>query len=476
MPNEVELKSASRKLAADIQSVLDDTTLTAAEKGLRLDAMTAESERIGAELKVLDRGRALMSGIGTAEQDPDEAGDGPVFRSIGEEAAASEAYKQAVMAKAAGARFSFHTTVGLKTQGATNMMGESTSGTSAGSALSGYFLAGTAGPAILPTFLPGIVEQRFFPLTIADLFASGATDSPVISYLAETSWTNSSAATGEGATMPYSTDAIGRVQEQVGKVTNVHKMTDEMLQDAAQYVSFLNNRLTMGVQRQEEVQLLAGTGYPGVKGLLSRSAGFTTAQGQSNATDTSIAFPTAGTPGAGEASSTIATLTYNRTITGVNSDDLDSPSTHAYPDAHIIANACFQMLTDIRFNAFVEPDAFVMNPYDWQIVRLGRDKQGQYLGGSYFGADYGNAQNAGDTMWTKKVVVTPVIPQGYILGGAFKENGQVFRSKGITVEMVNTNGTDFEQGLVSTRATSRLALAVYRPGAFQLAKLVAAAT
>lgn len=476
MPNEVELKSASRKLEADIKGILDNPDLSASEKGSALDRMAAESERIGTELKNLEKGRALMQGVGSVEQDNPERVEGPVFRSIGEEAAASEAYREAVIAKRKDQRFSFSTEVGLKTQGATNMMGESTSGTSAGSALSGYFLAGTAGPSILPNFLPGIVEQRFFGLTIADLFASGATDSPVISYLAETSWTNSSAATGEGATMPYSTDAIGRVQEQVGKITNVHKMTDEMLQDAAQYVSFLNNRLVLGVQRQEEVQLLAGAGYPGVKGLLSRSAGFTTAQGQSNATDTSIAFPTSGTPGAGETSATIATLTYNRTITGVNSDDLDSPSTHAAPDAHIIANALFGMLTDIRFNAFCEPDAFVMNPYDWQTIRLGRDKQGQYLGGSYFGADYGQGQNAGETLWGKRVVVTPVIPTGYVLGGAFKENGQVFRSKGITVEMVNTNGTDFEQGLVSTRGTSRLALAVYRPGAFQLAKFVNAAT
>lgn len=477
MATEIELKTAARKLGADVQEVLNDSTLSASEKGAKLDNLQAESERIGAELKNLERARALMSGVGSTEkQDTPQADAGPVYRSLGEELVASDAYRYAVQQKGAGARFSTNATIGLKTQGATGMMGESTSGTTAGSALSGYFLAGTAGPAILPNFLPGIVEQRFFPLTIQDLFADGSTDSPVISYLKETAWTNNAAATGEGATMPYSTDAIARVQDQVGKVTNIHKITDEMLQDASQYVSFLNNRLVLGVQRQSEVQLLAGTGYPGVSGLLNRSSGFSVAQGQSSSTDSSIAFPASGTAGAGEASSTIGTLTYGRTITGVNSDDLDSPSTLAYPDAHIIANALFGMLTDIRFQAFCEPDAFIINPYDWQIIRLGRDKQGQYLGGSYFGADYGQPQNAGESLWGKKVVVTPVIPQGYILGGAFKENGQVFNSKGITVEMVNTNGTDFEQGLVSVRATARMALAVYRPQAFQLAKLVAAAT
>lgn len=465
MANEVELKAASRKLAADVQEVLNSTDMPVSEKGAKLDAMQAESERIGAELKVLERGRALMSGAGGA---PDQTQDSPrgagvQARSIGEMVVADPAYAQAVARK--GGRYSFLANIGEKTQGATNMMGESTSGTSAGSALSGYFLAGTAGPSILPNFLPGIVEQRFFPLTIADLFASGATDSPVISYLKETSWTNASAATGEGATMPYSTDAIARVQEQVGKVTNLHRITDEMLQDASQYVSFLNNRLVLGVQRQEEVQVLAGGGYPGVNGLLARSTGFTVAPGVS-AGGTAVgggglAFPASGTPGAGETSATVSAIAYGREAGVAN-----TPAT-----ALQIADGLFGAITDIRFNAFCEPDALIVNPYDWQTIRLGKDSQNQYLGGSFFGADYGQPQNAGESLWGKKAVVTPVIPQGYILVGSFKENGQLFRSKGITVEMVNTNGTDFEQGLVSVRATSRLALAVYRPAAFELVKL-----
>jgi HK97 family phage major capsid protein len=464
MATEIELKSAARSLGEQIQGVINDAEMSVSEKGAKLDKLQEESERIGAELKNLERARSLMSGIGAAEDSHTEQGSaaGPVYRSLGEEALASEAYKMAVRSK--GGRYSYMTEVGMKTQGATNMMGESTSGTTAGSALSGYFLAGTAGPAILPNFLPGIVEQRFFPLTIADLFAAGATDSPVISYLKETAWTNSSAATGEGATMPYSTDAIARVQEQVGKVTNVHKITDEMLQDASQYVSFLNNRLVFGVQRQEEVQILAGSGYPGVNGLLARTSGFTVAPGVAaggTAITGGLAFPASGTAGAGESSSTVSTISYGR--------EAGTPNTPA--TALQIADGLFGAITDIRFTAFCEPDAFVVNPFDWQTIRLGKDNQNQYLGGSFFGADYGQPQNAGESLWGKKVVVTPVIPQGYILVGAFKENGQLFRSKGITVEMVNTNGTDFEQGLVSMRATSRLALAVYRPQAFELVKL-----
>lgn len=467
MATEVELKAAARRLGDEVKGVINDPDLSAADKGEKLDKMQAESERIGAELKNLERARALMSGVGASEDQQADAEKTPVFRSVGEEVLASKAYQDAISAKRADSKFQFHTFLdgaGMKTQGATGMMGESTSGTSAGSALSGYFLGGTAGPSILPNFLPGIVDLRFFPLTLADLFAQGSTDSPVISYLKETAWTNNSAATGEGATMPYSTDAIARVQEQVGKVTNMLKVTDEMLQDAAQYVSFLNNRLVLGVQRQEEVQLAAGSGYPGVNGLLNRTSSFTVAPGVSAggvAISGGLTFPASGTAGAGEIGATVSTITYGREAGTAN-----TPAT-----APQIADGLYGAITDIRFTAFAEPDAFVVNPFDWQTIRLGKDGQGQYLGGSFFGADYGNPQNAGESLWGKKVVVTPVIPQGYILVGSFKENGQVFRSKGLTVEMTNSNGTDFEQGMVSVRGTTRLALAIYRPQAFELVKL-----
>lgn len=470
MANEVELKAAARKLGEDVKSVMADEALTPAEKGERLDKMEAESKSIGDQLSNLNRARALMSGAGVAEDakaDAEAAAQAVQYRSIGEHMLNSTAYREVLDAKRADAKFQksvFLDGVGMKTQGATGMMGESTSGTAAGSALSGYFLAGTAGPAILPNFLPGIVDQRFFQLTIADLFSQGATDSPVISYLKETAWTNNSAATGEGATMSYSTDAIARVQEQVGKVTNMHKLTDEMLQDASQYVSFLNNRVLLGVQRQEEVQLLAGGGYPGVNGLMGRTASFTVAPGVAAggvAITGGLAFPASGTAGAGEINATVSTITYGREAGTAN-----TPAT-----ALQIADGLFGAITDIRFQAFCEPDALVVNPYDWQTIRLGKDLQNQYLGGSFFGADYGQPQNAGESLWGKKVVITPVIPQGYILVGSFQENSQLFRSKGITVEMTNTNGTDFEQGLVSVRASSRLALAVYRPQAFELVKL-----
>lgn len=466
MANEIELKGQAAQLAVEVKSVIGDTGLSASEKGAKLEKIQAESERIGAELKNVATSKALLAQFeGTASHESPEVHASNDFEQKSLEMRA-EYERNQVISKSRNGRVSHAFEVGVKAQGATNMMGEGATGTAVPTGSNqNYFLAGNAGPAILPNFLPGIVDLRFYGLTIASLFASGSTDSPIISYLQETSWTNNSAATAEGATKPYSTNTIGRVQEQVGKITNMHKLTDEMFQDASQYVSFLNNRLVTGVQRQEEVQVLAGNGYPGVNGLLNRTTSFTV--GSVIAPVTGVVVPTAATPGEGSASAAALSLTPGyviHTTTGVV-----APATAATA----IADGLFQVLTDLRTKAFIQPDAIVMNPAQWQVLRLAKDGQGQYLGGSFFGYDYGNGQaSPQETLWGLKVVVTPAIPVGYAVVGGFNECGQLFRKQGIVVESSNSNGTDFEQNLVSVRAESRLGLAIYRPAGFSLVQIL----
>ena len=455
MPTEIELKNAAKALQEEVKATLAADDLTAAQKSERLDKIEVDSRDIGAQLKVLAQGRSLLAGADALEDDREAGPQGKAFspHSIGDAVIANDIYAKARQIGSTGGQFSLSASFGTKAQGATNLMGENATGTTAGAAIgSNYFLGGNAGPTILPNFLPGIVEQRFYPLTIADLFASGQTDSPIISYVKETAWTNNAAATGEGTTKPYSTDTVARVQEQVGKVTNMHKITDEMLQDAPGFASFLSGRLIFGVQRQEEVQLLSGTGYPGVAGLLPRFAGFQ--RGVAGTGSDGVVAVANGT-----------NAVVGRKVAGTG-------TTGTAPTATQIAEGIFGAVTDIRWNAFVEPDAIALNPLDWQTIRLGKDAQGQYLGGSFFGADYGNPQNAGHSLWGLRVVVTPAVIQGQVLVGGFREAAQLFRRQGLTVEMTNSNGTDFEQNLVSVRAESRLALAVYRPGAFEAINLV----
>ena len=47
----------------------------------------------------------------------------------------------------------------------------------------------------------------------------------------------------------------------------------------------------------------------------------------------------------------------------------------------------------MRGSAFVEPDWIVMNPSDWQDIRLLTDTAGQFFGGGPFQGPYGNGTN-----------------------------------------------------------------------------------
>ncbi len=166
--------------------------------------------------------------------------------------------------------------LGLKAQGVAGLQGEYTSGTTApptGNLAQGvYFPAGTAGPTVEPQFIPGIAEMRFYPNVIATLFPSFPVSSPIATYVKETAYNNNAAATPEGATKPTSSSAVARYTEQVGKITNLERVTDEMIQDAPYFWALVQKRGVQGVGRKEEVELLAGTGMPGINGLLNRSA------------------------------------------------------------------------------------------------------------------------------------------------------------------------------------------------------------
>jgi HK97 family phage major capsid protein len=127
----------------------------------------------------------------------------------------------------------------------------------------------------------------------------------------------------------------------------------------------------------------------------------------------------------------------------------------------------FNQMTALRSVSFVEPDAVVINPIDWQTIRLGKDSvNGQYYGGGPFTGAYGQGPANVSELWGLKVVVTNAIAQGTALVGGFQECAQVFRRTGITLEMTNSNVNDFETNLVTLRAEERLALAVYRPAGF----------
>ncbi|NEG56139.1 phage major capsid protein [Bifidobacterium platyrrhinorum] len=193
------------------------------------------------------------------------------------------------------------------------------------------------------------------------------------------------------------------------------KVTDNMAEDLAYIVSEINNHARYNLQLLEETQLLSGDGIDAnINGLLNREG--IQAMGQ-----------------------------------GTDSD----------PDRIFKARTKIALATGFR------ADALVINPADYETIRLSKDANGQYYGGGYFNGQYGNGTIMQDPpLWGLKTVVTEAIAQGTALVGAFKLGGAVIRKGGLRAESTNSHAEDFTSDLITFRVRERIGLQVKYPQAF----------
>ncbi len=406
-------KAAIRDLATKAQTVAEDASLTPAEKMAKLDDYQTDLKSYQDEVSVHEKARGFMVGGETAPETKSvEAAAAP--QGWGEFTGSPE-FKAAQISAAGRKRFEITKELGLK---APATIAE-------GTTIANGFLNGNNGSLGVPTYVPGIVDLRFSPITVSSLFAQGSTSTSIISYVKETAETQGAAAVAEAALKPQADMTTTRLNEQVGKIAVFAKITDEMIQDIDYIQSFLSSRLINQVAREEENEVLNGTGYPAINGVLNR---------------TGLQTPiSAGTTG-----------------------------TIAKPVA-ALGEAVFKMITQIRTTAYFEPDAVVMNPTDWQYLQLAKDGQSQYYSGGPFTGSYGNGGYSNiASLWGFKVVLSTRIASGTALVGAFEQGGQLFRRQGIVVEMANQNQDDFINNLITVRAEERAALAIWRPNVFGL--------
>ena len=255
-------------------------------------------------------------------------------------------------------------------------------------------------------------------LTVADLLAQGTLTGSAITYFVEGALEGDFTTVAEGAQKPqlHYADPTA-VTEALKKIAAFIKESDEMIEDLPFLASAINNRLLYNLGLFEENQLLSGNGTgTNIKGLLNRSG---------IQTETAASVSAAG-------------------------DDN--------------ADAIFRAITKVGTGSGLDADGIVINPADYQNLRLRRDGNGQYYGGGFFAGEYGNG---GITMqpplWGMRTVVTPAITAGTVLVGAFQQTSTLYRKGGVRVEATNSNEDDFENNKVTIRAEERVALAVRVP-------------
>ena len=139
---------------------------------------------------------------------------------------------------------------------------------------------------------------------------------------------------------------------------------------------------------------------------------------------------------------------------------------------NVSADDIFAAMMTVKGASNYNADAIVINPADYQRLRLAKDNSGagQYYGGGYFYGPYGNgagiAQQPG--LWGINTVVTSSITAGTVLVGNFKQGASVITKAGggQRVEVVTGDHDDRTHNRITVIVEERLALATRVPSAF----------
>lgn len=411
-----EYKAIYKNAENEDRDPTDDERLDIESHLKAIETLKKEREEAEANIRTLqhvdDLGKSLGPAVSVISEPHDRMFDQiqralPIPKDMGSQFIESAGYKSIINQYHEQGRFptGFSTgPIGLDTKG-TLMEGVTGSG---------------SGLMPVPQVIPGIVDQQFQRLTFADLVLSGQTSTNSIRYVIEGTATSGAAGVGEGTAKPESTLGFGVQDEAVKKIATLLPVSEETLQDAPAIQSYINGRLTLFIQIEEERQLLRGAAASTeVQGLLSRSV---------------------------------------PVYTGATATDGNA------------AEQLFRALNSMRGSALMEPEWVVLHPDDYETIRLLKDTNGQLYGGGPFFGPYGNGGQANasgqitgatETVWGKPLLVTSAVGTGTAVIGT-RSSSQVFRRGGLSVEATNSHSTYFALNLVAIRAETRLAYAVYR--------------
>jgi len=277
---------------------------------------------------------------------------------------------------------------------------------------------------------PGILETALRdPNAVISLFDVINTDQNAFSYLEETTFTNNAAEAAEGSAVGEAALAFTERTEAIRKMGVFIPVTDELLADEAGIQGYLNSRLQTMIRLRLDSQLLSGDGTaPNIEGILD----------------------------AGKSS--------------VGSSDFNSYSGNLGR-----IGALYNAITDIRVNAFTEPDAIIMHPNDWnQIVTsvgadfAGTSGQGYAEKSPLFVAAGGMGAGPAASIWGLKVIPTTAISNNTVLVGKFGggEAANVVMRQGIELAVTDSHSDFFIKNQLAIRATMRVGFPVYRQAAF----------
>ena len=278
--------------------------------------------------------------------------------------------------------------------------------------------AGLAG-VIAPLRLPGIITQPDRPQHVRDFIATGQTTSNQVVYVRESAYTDLTGVTAEGALKPNSQLNLETKVAPVVKIANYFKISEEMLTDIPQLLSYISGRATSKLLLVEDAQLMNGSGVGlNINGIKTQATAFT--------------------------GGSIKVTTPN--------------------DFDVLRAA----ISQIRLKEY-QANAIMLNPEDAAIMEMTKNTQGSYV----LPAMLGGTPNAISGV---RVIENTIMAPGTFLVGDFALGAQVFFREGISIRVYDQNEDDAIKNLCTVVIEERLALCVYRPEVFVTGTFAAAIT
>lgn len=257
---------------------------------------------------------------------------------------------------------------------------------------------------VAPNRLASVVDGAYRNLLVASAIPQGNTSSNAIEYTRENVFTNNAAETAENGAKPESSVTYTLESAPVATIAHWIKLSKQVMDDAPQIASHVDGRMRYGVAYRLDNQIINGNGSGSNIGGLLASGNHTVF-----------------TP----AASTVGLENVRRAMTTVK-------------------------LADYL------PNAIMLNPADCEAMDLDKATDGHFRT-----ADPRTGSPM--TLWGLPIIESNAVPSGKFLVGAFDMATQLWNRQGITVDLSESDDTNFQSNLVTLRAESRHALTVYRP-------------
>ena len=267
----------------------------------------------------------------------------------------------------------------------------------------------SAGVLVVPHRKPGVVQPGQEQLRIRDLLNVAATSSNAIEYVVESGFTNNAGAQpAEGELKNQSDLAFDLETTSVKTIAHWIPASRQILSDAPQLQSYVNNRLIYGLAVKEEEQILYGDGLNGnLAGIMTHA-------------------------------------------------NIQDHGNRVAEDNYI--DHIRKAFTKVRL-AHYPATGLVLNPVDWEQIELAKGDDGHYI---WLSVGEGNAQR----LFRVPVVETTAIQEGEFLTGAFGLGAQLWDREDATVRFSEHHADYFTRNMVAILAEERVALEISRPEAF----------